>query len=201
MQVAEEFTIPAAGHGSLALKTGEVFRIVNIEGSQVVDLWAFNQADPSERLSTEHTRSCLEKLIPSVGDELFSSHRRPMLSIVEDTSPGVHDLLLSACDEERYTLLGHVGYHENCADNLRRAMDEHGVVLRDIPSPFNTFENVKVGEAGELSIEPPPVLAGQFISFKAEQDIIAVMSCCPMDLAFTNGPDLRSKPARVQRMK
>ena len=200
MQVAEEFTIPGAGHGSLTLKQGEVFRIVNIEGSQVVDLWAFNQADPSEHLSTEHTRSCLQKLIPSVGDELFSSQRSAMLSVVADTSPGVHDLLLSACDEERYALLGHVGYHDNCADNLREAMDENGVVLRHIPSPFNTFENVKVDGAGNLSIEPPLVQAGQFISLKAEQDILVVMSCCPMDLALTNGPDLRSKPAQIQRM-
>ena len=198
MQIIEEFTILGASHGSLKLASGDSFRIVNTEGSQVVDLWAFNQSDHSEHLSTEHTRSCLQKLIPQIGDTLYSSQRRPILSISADTSGGIHDMLLSACDKERYELLGHKGYHKNCADNLRAAMAEHGINQTEIPSPFNIFENVKIGTNGALSIEPPVVAAGQSITLEAEQDIIVVMSCCPMDIALTNGPDLRSKPVQVQ---
>jgi uncharacterized protein YcgI (DUF1989 family) len=43
-----------------------------------------------------------------------------MLRIVEDSSPGVHDLLLSACDQGRYDLLGHTEPHRNCVDNLHK---------------------------------------------------------------------------------
>ena len=124
-----------------------------------------------------------------------------MFSITEDTSPGVHDMLLSACDEQRYALLGHVGYHRNCVDNLRDAMKQAGVSLPEIPSPFNVFENVSIGENGQLSIEAPLVRAGQSITMKAELDVLVVLSSCPMDLALTNGPDMRSKPVQVQRIK
>jgi len=201
MSVLEDFVI-AGGHGGhINLKAGESLRIVNIEGSQVVDVWAFEQSDPAEFLSTEHTRSCLQKLIPAPGDMIYTNLRRPMFSITEDTSPGIHDMLLSACDEQRYSLLGHVGYHRNCADNLRDAMQQAGVLLPEIPSPFNVFENVLIGENGELSIEAPLVRAGQSITMKAELDVLVVLSTCPMDIALTNGPDKRSKPIQVQRIK
>ena len=52
-----------------------------------------------------------------------------MLKHLEDTSPGVHDMLLSACDVERYRRLGCEGYHDNCADNLRTALTEMDVIV------------------------------------------------------------------------
>lgn len=197
----EPVTIPGAHAHAFELDSGECLRIVNLEGSQVVDAWAFCLSDFDEFLSNEHTRSCLEKLIPQVGDRLYSNRRRPILSIVEDTSPGIHDLLLSACDIERYRLLGVKDYHRNCADNLREALAEIGRAPPEIPSPFNIFENVKIGEHGSLTIEPPPVRAGDSVTLRAELDIVLVLSCCPMDIALTNGPDLRSKPVRVERVR
>ena len=200
MSEIEQFIIEGAGRGSLMLNPGESVRIVNIEGSQVVDLWAFVQPGTQEFLSTEHTRSCLQKLIPGVGDTLYSNHRRPILTITDDTSPGIHDMLLSACDIQRYELLGHVGYHKNCADNLTEAVTECGHQLQEIPSPFNIFERVEIKHNGTLSIEPPPVEAGQHITLRAEIALLVVMSACPMDIALTNGPDLRSKPVLVQKL-
>ena len=189
-----------AGSGGVKLETGESFQIVNIEGSQVVALWAFVQPDTKEFLSTEHTRSCLQKLIPEVGDNLYSNRRRPILKIIEDTSPGVHDMLLSACDIQRYELLGHVGYHKNCADNLTNSAKEFGHQLSDVPSPFNIFERVEINQNGQLAIEPPLVEAGQFITLKAEVALLVIMSACPMDIALTNGPDRRSKPVMVRKL-
>ena len=196
----EEFIIDGAGSGSVTLDAGQSFQIVNIEGSQVVDLWAFVQPGTEEFLSTEHTRSCLQKLIPGAGDDLYSNRRRPILSIVEDTSPGIHDMLLSACDVQRYELLGHVGYHKNCADNLVDEASNCGYQLKDIPSPFNIFERVEISQNGQLSIEPPLVEAGQFITLKANVALLVIMSACPMDIALTNGPDLRSKPVLIRKL-
>ena len=192
--------IPGAHARAFELLAAEQLRITNLEGSQVVDCWAFNAADIGEFLSNEHTRSCLEKLIPQVGDALYSNQRRPILSIVEDTSPGIHDLLLSACDIERYRLLGVEGYHRNCADNLREALAEIGRAPPEIPSPFNIFENVSIADNGQLAIEAPVVQAVEAITLRAELDIVLVLSCCPMDIAMTNGPDLRSKPVQVDRV-
>ena len=62
------------------------------------------------------------------------------------------------------------------------------------------FENVRIGKHGSLSIEAPVARAGDAITLRAELDIVLVLSCCPMDIAMTNGPDLRSKPVRVERI-
>lgn len=191
-------TIPGAQARAFPVNRGAQIRIVNLHGSQVVDAWAFCTHHPEEFMSAEHTRSCLEKLTPAVGDALYSNRRRAILRIIEDTSPGVHDLLLSACDIGRYQLLGVEGYHRNCADNLLEALAEIQVTPPQIPSPFNIFENVCIGDNGELSIQAPLVAAGESITLLAELDIILVLSCCPMDIALTNGPDRRSKPVQVE---
>ena len=193
-------TIPGGYAAAFSLNIKEKIKIISIEGSQVVDAWAFCQSNFNEFLSTEHTRSCLEKLVPAVGDHLYSNFRRPVITIIEDTSPGIHDLLLSACDEKRYQLLGHQGYHRNCEDNLKEALTELDLVPPEIPSPFNIFENVRIGEEGKLSIKPPLVRPGESITLQAEQDLILVLSSCPMDIALTNGPDRRAKPVRVERV-
>ena len=194
----EAITIPGAHARAFKLQRHDQVKIVNLEGQQVVDAWAFKASDLNEFMSNEHTRSCLEKLVPGVGDSLYSNLRQPILTIVADNSPGIHDLLLSACDIDRYRLLGVQQYHRNCVDNLHEAMTELGMKPPEVPSPFNIFENVHIGSNGELSIEPPLVKAGDSISLRAEIDIILVLSCCPMDIALTNGPDLRSKPVRVE---
>ncbi|MGE0611453.1 MAG: DUF1989 domain-containing protein, partial [Hyphomicrobiales bacterium] len=182
MQAAGRMTVPAAHGRATRLAKGACARIVLAEGPQVVDAWAFALPGLAEFLSTEHTRSCLERLIPRTGDALYSSRRRPMLTIVEDTSPGVHDMLLSACDAERYRLLGHDGPHRSCADNLREALAELGLAAPELPSPVNIFERVTVGPDNALSIEPPLARKGDSITLRAEMDLVLALSACPMDI-------------------
>lgn len=156
-------------------------------------MWAFAQDDQAEFLSTEHTRSCLDRLTPRVGDAYYSNRRRPIFTVVADTSPGTHDLLLSACDDMRYRLLGHTGPHRTCVDNLREALAEFSITPHEIPSPVNVFEKVAIGADGALEIMPPEVRPGEAITLRAEMDVIIVVSACPMDIVPTNGSDLRPK--------
>lgn len=57
-------------------------------------------------MSMEHWRVTCGKYIPEIGGALVTNQRRPTLTMVEDTSPGVHDTLIAACDRYRYELLG-----------------------------------------------------------------------------------------------
>jgi len=119
-------TIPARkGKGAFAAK-GQIIKVINTHGQQVVDTWAFNAHDTSEFMSMEHSRVAMGKIMPEVGDSLVTNKRRPILTVVEDTTPGIHDTLLAACDRYRYELLGAKGYHDNCTDNLASAMKELG---------------------------------------------------------------------------
>lgn len=194
METIQQIHIEPGYWGQTRLKTEDRLRVFCPQGSQVADLWAFVSHDTSEFLSTEHTRSTLEKLVPQTGDALYSNRRHALLTIVADTSPGHHDLLMSACDPRRYELLGHEGYHRSCAENLCHAMDEAGETIHELPSPFNIFQNVTVSLSGEIAIIPPRVEAGQYLELKAEKDLLIVVSACPMDIAKTNGPDGEIRP-------
>ena len=46
--------------------------------------------------------------------------------VTEDTTPGIHDTIMAACDRQRYGLLGFEDYHRNCQDNMMEGMLEQG---------------------------------------------------------------------------
>ncbi|SIT17433.1 DUF1989 domain-containing protein [Paracoccus saliphilus] len=185
--------IPARQGRALRVATGQIMQIVNTHGSQVGDFWCFADGDMTEFLSMEHLRTGLRRLSPGQGDGLISNRRRPIMTLLEDSSPGVHDTLVAACDSRRYTQLGHEGYHDNCADNLLMALSAIGLRAPEIPAPLNLWMNIPVEEGGAMSWQAPVSRPGDFVRLKAEIDAIAVISCCPMDLLPINGEDARPK--------
>src|SRR4051795_8441527 len=123
---AERITIPARRGKAALMSAGQTVKVVNTRGEQVVDTWAFRRDDITEFLSCEHTRATLKRFIPRPGDRLLSNHRRPILTLLEDTSGGIHDMLMAACDRYRYEELGCKEPHDNCTDNLAHGMQELG---------------------------------------------------------------------------
>ncbi len=100
------------GEGRAAMvSAGQSFRVVDVDGGQVGDLFAFAAADPGEFASAEHTRVAIAKLFPQPGDPVLTNRRRPILVAAEDTSPRRHDMLYAACDPARYALLGATAPH------------------------------------------------------------------------------------------
>jgi uncharacterized protein YcgI (DUF1989 family) len=187
-------TIPARSGTAVEVKKGQSIKIINTHGKQVVDTWAFAAAAEAreEYMSMSHSRAATLHICPAVGDRLVSNLRRPMLMLEEDTSPGVHDTLMAACDPARYAGLGVVGHHPNCSDNLHRALSRLGgrrerpVVDSHTPDPLNLFMNVPVSPTGGLAFERPASGPGQFVKFRAEMDCVVAMSACPQDLVKVN---------------
>jgi uncharacterized protein len=182
-----ELTLKARDGLAVRLDTGQKLRIINLHGTQVVDLWAVDPSDAEHHLSMEHTRVALTKLVPKVGDDLYSSRRRPMLRLARDTSPGVHDTLMAACDPERYRLLGAPAGHASCADNYRQALAAVGIEVERVPAPLNLFMNIPWHEDGRLEFLPTVARAGDLVELEAVTDVVVVMSACPMDLNPING--------------
>ena len=171
---------------AVSVRAGGRVRIVNLQGHQVVDTWAVSAEDHDEWMSMEHTRASLSRLVPRVGDSLYSSRRRPILTMVEDTSPGVHDTLIAACDPERYRQLGGAEDHASCADNFRIALSDRGIEVDRVPSPLNLFMNIPWDGQGNLAFEPSPARAGDHVTLAAELNVIVVLSACPQDLVSIN---------------
>lgn len=174
--------VPASHGASLLVRKNEMVAVVDVEGGQVGDLFAFNAMDTSEFASASHTRVMLARLFPRPGDAIFSDRRRPMLALTEDSSPGIHDALYAACDQRRYELLGAGASHRSCAMNLAEAMIPHGGLRVPVPQPFNVFMDVRSDQHGVLTSFQASSQAGDRLVFRAVMDCIVVLSSCPMDL-------------------
>src|SRR5207244_2606134 len=110
-------TIPARRGRAARVRAGQRIRVVNTHGTQVVDAWAFDAQDSTEWMAMEASRAWFMKLAAAVGDSFVTNRRRPILTLVEDTSGCAHDTLMAPCDADRYGLLGVKGHHDNCRDN------------------------------------------------------------------------------------
>ena len=138
--MGERQTIPARGGRAVRLGAGESLRLINTHGTQVVDTWAFNADDMAECMSMEHSRVAIGGVFPRPGDTMVTNKRRPILTLVEDTSPGIHDTLIAACDRWRYILLGAGDDHDNCEDNLHNALAALDLEAPKTPSPWNMVD-------------------------------------------------------------
>lgn len=188
--------IPARRGKAAGVMQGQHVKVINTHGEQVVDTWAFNRADLAEFMSMEHTRAHSLHIVPRVGDVLRTNCRRPILTLIEDTSGGSHDTLIAACDPYRYAFLGVEGHHDNCADNLRAGLVELGLSPLHVPSPLNLFMNIPWSQEGGLSFAAPPKpLPGGYVLLRAEMDLVIAFSACPQDVLPINGLACRTVEA------
>jgi uncharacterized protein YcgI (DUF1989 family) len=180
--MSETLRVPAGEGRAVLLGEGQSFRVVDVAGGQVGDLFAFTAADPGEFASASHTRVAIGKLFPRNGDPVLTNRRRPILSVLEDTSPGWHDMLYAACDPARYASLGAPGPHRSCAGNLAEALAGQGVEAGPVPQPINVFMDVRARPDGTLVSSPASSRPGDYLAFRATQACIVVLSSCPMDI-------------------
>ncbi len=177
----------AAGHGqTFTVKKGQFITVIDSEGQQAADFVAVNADNLDEKLSPVHTRQHLRSLFFAPGDELWSSHNRPMLKIVADTI-GIHDANVPACDRTRFSIDFAVDGHRNCVDNLLEGMRDYGVTYYTLPEPFNLFQNGPVTADGRMEVTDPNSKAGDSITFEALCDLICSVSSCPQDIIPGNG--------------
>jgi uncharacterized protein YcgI (DUF1989 family) len=181
--------IPARHGKAFRLCAGQAFRLINTHGTQVIDCWAWNAYDLGEAMSMEASRVWNQHLNPRVGDTFVTTARRPILTLVEDSSPGVHDTFMAACDRRRYELLGVSGYHRNCLDNMIASLLEIGISQPSITlASFNIFMNIAVQPNGiDLQTRPTVSKPGDFVTLRAEMDCFVACSACPQDIVPIQG--------------
>lgn len=198
-KVIQHHHVKARSGKAFEVKKGDLIRLTDLEGSQPIDFWAFKKSGkrvvrPFEFLSCEHTKPSIEKLYPHNGDAAYTNYRRPIVTVVEDNSPGQHDMQFAACDPTRYKELGHKGKHASCQDNFHKAAKSFGLKLPFTPQPWNLFTNFFINPDGSFTVKAPATKPGDNITLRAEMDAWIIVSACPQDLNDTCG----GKPTDVQ---
>jgi uncharacterized protein len=184
--IGDRIHVPAREGRAVSVPQGTAFRIIDLEGNQVADVFAFNSADVSEFHSAMHTRAGVSRLFPQAGEAFMTNRRRPIMTLERDDTPAVHDMLIAPCDPERYEELGVNGWHPSCRENLEITMRDLGHDEICHPASINLFMNIPVGSDGDLGWDPAPTAPGDSITLRAEMDCIIVVAACPQDIVPIN---------------
>ena len=185
MSGAKERTeIPARTGWSAVLKEGQSFSVIDVEGGQAADLFAFNVENTDEYLSAMHTRVAEGKIYPEVGWTFVTNERPPILEFTDDTSPGRHDCLAASCDRWRFIQLGGGEDHGSCEENLQAEARKHGIEVPHAQQPINVFANFRVysEDGGRFDLEECVSKPGDAATFKVLMDSVIVLSACPQDI-------------------
>ena len=198
MRLLERHVVRKHDGLAVVLREGQLLRLTQPEGPQVIDFNAFNLDDPWEHLGSSVTRR-RETIHPTTGTKLWTRPpwERPMLEITTDTvehqsSPSgavTHDTLSGRCCAvsrvERYGIDS-----PGCQEILTRAVEPFGLDGNYVHDPFNIFMRTGIDENGRTFWEDPfDVKEGDYIDMRALMPCIVAVSACP---GRSSGPGERA---------
>ena len=193
-RLVNAWTILPGGDWAEIVRSGQVLRIVDLEGQQAVDFLCYNAADLSERYNAADTMKFAGTIFLTAGHGLYSDMGRRLFTVTADTC-GRHDTIGGCCSAEsnrfRYGVLG----TPSCRDSFLRALARHGLGKKDIVANVNFSMNVPVEPDGRMAIVDGRSRPGDYVDLSAETDVLAVVSNCPQIYNPCNGG--RPTPIRL----
>jgi len=187
MRVIEKFLVPKATGKGFLVQKGQLLRISQPDGPQVVDFDAFNAGNPKEYLGSSVTRR-EEGIHVSVGSKLWTCPpwERQMFTIVADTvdhksSPSgarSHDFVMGRCSRIRRRAR-YGSDTPGCQEILAAAIEPFGLTEDAVHDPFNIFMKTGVNKDGITFWEPSDAGKGDYIDLVPEMNCIIAISACP----------------------
>jgi uncharacterized protein YcgI (DUF1989 family) len=187
MRLVEKFIVPKATGKGFIVKKGQLLRISNPEGPQVVDFDAFNADNSKEYLSSSVTRR-EEGIHVTTGSKLYAGPplERHMFTIVADTvdhkpcpsGARSHDFVMGRCSQVRRRQR----YGKDtpgCQEILAAAIKPFGLTEDAVHDPFNIFMKTGVHSDGMTFWEHSDAVKGDYIDLVAEMNCIVAISACP----------------------
>lgn len=194
--IAVDCVVPARAPWQHLVRSGQMLRIIDLEGNQAVDFLMYSAADDAERYSAQDTIAAQRNIFLKTGSVLLSNEGRSMAGIVRSTV-AYHDTIGGACSCESNTL--RYGHHTKsqhaCVENFLQANAPYGRGKRDLVSNINWFMNVPVQSDGALGIVDGISAPGLLVDLQAHMDLVAVISNCPQINNPCNG--FNPTPIRV----
>ncbi|MBV8537968.1 MAG: urea carboxylase-associated family protein [Alphaproteobacteria bacterium] len=220
MKALYEQTVRVNSGTAWEMKKGQRARITF---QSIVDFVVFNRGNLSERFDQARTKAQQGKIYVSAGDMLISKLNTPMMTIVEDTFKGTHDLQYGMCSATSYTarwnrrhqspwkeLYAAAGVNSRedlplwgCYENIMTALQNYPIIPLDIPAPLNIGQHMEIDGKGNLKwalfdkhrelFEPAP-----HIDLRADMDCVCAASCDPGAGKLGSSKGFSSKPIKVE---
>src|ERR1700687_4092213 len=172
--------IPAREGVAVDLGKGYRVSVIDLAGHQGADCVAITQGGAVS--CTRTTRAKNRRLFPKVGQSIYADDDDAMLTLLEDTSPGPHGLLVPPCDPTMYRLRGAGCAPPSCHDNFHNALARKGIRLGRTPPSICLFQNIDIDAAGAIAIGVNTSKPADRITFLANRDLVFVVSACPNDV-------------------
>lgn len=165
---------------SAVIVAGDVLTIVDVGGNQSADCLLYDAHDTRERYSASDTIAWQGNAYVRTGTVLRSNLGSPLATVVANEVDR-QDTIGGACGKESNTLrYGHHTAHQHgCRENFLAEAARHGLGRRDLVSNLNWFMNVPVETDGALGIVDGMSAPGKRVAFRAERDLLVVVSNCP----------------------
>ncbi|MBI4319388.1 MAG: urea carboxylase-associated family protein [Chloroflexi bacterium] len=181
--VVEEILIPARGYlPARVLKTGQIARVIDVEGEQVADVILWDANNLEDFSSCVYTLGIYGTWRISRGHSIYSRYCSKMATITDDTV-GVHCFGRGFCNAELNALRYGVEATPNCRGNLAAAMGGYGFTRNDIQvdACFCLFMNFPYEADGRFVIREPVSKPGDYVDLLAERDLVMAVSNCPSE--------------------
>jgi len=195
LQIKNEVLVKPRQANYFKVKAGQFFRINITTGSQVGDLNLFNLRNFNEKFFSGKTRALYGTHL-STQDRLWSCfpYFRPMATITHDTldwygydkdGASVHDVIGTRCDPYTNLLLNKNIYnqccHSNILNSLIKATDlkkrDAEKLVHDVLNVFMCTGFTK--DTKQYFMKASPARAGDYLEFRAEIDLLGILSACP----------------------
>jgi uncharacterized protein YcgI (DUF1989 family) len=183
----ESHIVPVGGYG-FTVSEGQTFRLVMVEGPQIIDLDIFNRDDVTEHYAAG-SQFHLEGTLVTRFTRIWGTPplSRPLATVIADTvawrdnsaalrdhkSYGAH------CHPHHWVLFA--GRHpRTCYDNLRAGVGMLGLSQRHVHDNLNLFEKMGMDPyTGQHMHARSDAEAEDYLEFYAEVPLAVALSLCP----------------------
>jgi urea carboxylase-associated protein 1 len=179
-EVLLDEVVPARAPWSAVVKQGDVLTIVDVGANQSGDCLLFNARDTAERYSVPDTIAWGGNVYVRTGTVLRSNEGNPLATVIANEIDR-QDTIGGACGKESNILRygHHTASEHGCRENFLAEASRYGMGARDLVSNLNWFMNVPVEADGTLGIVDGISAPGKRVAFRAETDLLVLVSNCP----------------------
>jgi hypothetical protein len=189
-KLVSQDVIPACSGKGFSVNQGQVFRVVEVDGPQIADVWFLNRDNPIEHFMG-HTTFLYEGAYPQKFSQFWSCmpNIRPMATMLLEHSGDTqlpenfhnHVVLGGHCTAGQWQVVSGEKHHANCHANGLAAVEPFGLGEEHIIyDNFMLFQPSFIRPDGSGDSVTSQADLGDYAELYADMDLIVAVSACPV---------------------